>query len=444
MVCIILVSYNEGQVTRDCIESIKRNVTLENEIIVVDNNSGEETVRLLERTEGIRLVRNHKNKGFPAACNDGLRIASGEYIWFLNNDTLVPKGSLERMIEVLDGDEKIGMVGPVTNRIHGPQQIPCAYEGNEEMEAFAGQIAEKNRGKTRRALRLVGFSMLLRKSVLDQIGGLDERMGIGTFEDDELCMRLLVNGYKLVVAEDAFIHHIGNVSFTAAGGYGNTKGDQNQITVSSSYGMTLPEEAMIEDKVLSCFTGRERAVLHVDCGAGALGLKMMEEGKYAAGLERDPRKGRVASAHYNIYLNYQEGKEIEFPSLPVLFDTVIFERQTEENTALAVLEAVKSFLSPSAQVILRIHRIVKADENAFVAYREIWEREGCRIERGLFRKDRLMEGLKAAGFSCSHSELTQQKGFFNRCSLSRYNESCGEEQAEELLGWLGVFCKNPC
>ena len=69
MVSIILVSYNEIKVTCDCIESIKRNVTLENEIIVVDNASDEKTVKCLEKMIGIKLIKNEKNKGFPAGCN---------------------------------------------------------------------------------------------------------------------------------------------------------------------------------------------------------------------------------------------------------------------------------------------------------------------------------------------------------------------------------------
>lgn len=61
--------------------------------------------------------------------------------------------------------------------------------------------------------------MLMRKASLDRLGGFDERMGIGTFEDDDLSLRFVSAGYKLLVARDAFIHHVGNASFKAAGGY---------------------------------------------------------------------------------------------------------------------------------------------------------------------------------------------------------------------------------
>ena len=169
MVSIILVSFNVPEVTIACIESIKSNVGCPVEIIVVDNASSQQTIDALEAMDGISLIKNSKNLGFPAACNEGLAAAKGDYVWFLNNDTIIPHGSLELMLSVLDSDEKIGMVGPVTNRISGIQQIPVDYEGIDlpAIESFAEKRRSEFGDLTEAVTRLVGFSMLLRKSELD-------------------------------------------------------------------------------------------------------------------------------------------------------------------------------------------------------------------------------------------------------------------------------------
>ena len=145
LVSIILVSYNLGQMTRECIESIQKNVTFPNEIILIDNGSEKETIKILEAIKGIRLLRNKDNIGFPKACNQGIAAAKGDILWLLNNDTVVPPGSLERMVELLLSDERIGMVGPVTNSIRGRQQIDVDYTKNRRYATFCGRSAEKIR-----------------------------------------------------------------------------------------------------------------------------------------------------------------------------------------------------------------------------------------------------------------------------------------------------------
>lgn len=171
------------------------------------------------------------------------------------------------------------MVGPLTNKINGIQEIPITYTGTDtnEINEFAKRNAKEYQNQTMRVIRLVGFALLLRKSTLDILGGFDERMGIGTFEDDDLSLRLVANGYKLLIAKDAFIHHIGNVSFIGAGGYATT-GDHNQKIVSTTFEMTVPDHTTIDENLLDKIKSSS-CILHVECGAGALGLKVQEQSK---------------------------------------------------------------------------------------------------------------------------------------------------------------------
>ena len=71
----------------------------------------EAALAVLEHLDGIRLIKNQENLGFPAGCNQGLSVAEGELVWFLNNDTLVPSVSLERMVQLLESNEYIELWG---------------------------------------------------------------------------------------------------------------------------------------------------------------------------------------------------------------------------------------------------------------------------------------------------------------------------------------------
>jgi hypothetical protein len=116
------------------------------------------------------------------------------------------------MVEALYSKDDVGMTGPVTNYISGQQQIPVGYKDSKDIEPFAKAHSESNKGVVEEVRRLVGFCLLVRRSLLEDIGSFDERYGLGNYEDDDLCLRAIRNGYKLLIARGAFIHHIGHAS----------------------------------------------------------------------------------------------------------------------------------------------------------------------------------------------------------------------------------------
>jgi tetratricopeptide (TPR) repeat protein len=107
------------------------------------------------------------------------------------------------------------MVGPMSNSVSGPQQVETIPYGKDmnAMQRFARDFAAENTGKTTEIMRLVGFCLLIRKEVIDVIGGLDENYISGNFEDDDLCLRSFIAGYKNIIAHDVFIHHYGSMTF---------------------------------------------------------------------------------------------------------------------------------------------------------------------------------------------------------------------------------------
>jgi len=110
----------------------------------------------------------------------------------MNNDVVVTPGWLERMIAVAKSSPRIGIVGPMSNHISGPQQVP-PVQYNEAtlagLEDFAAAFARAHAGQSQHVWRVVGFCMLIKRTVIDKIGGLDERYGLGNFEDDDFSLR---------------------------------------------------------------------------------------------------------------------------------------------------------------------------------------------------------------------------------------------------------------
>ncbi|RXZ80764.1 glycosyltransferase [Paenibacillaceae bacterium] len=209
---IVILTHNQLAITQLCIESIRKYTSLPYEIIVTDNGSTDETVGWLQEQDDIRTLFNQENLGFAKGCNQGLKIADGDYILFLNNDTIVTTGWLEAMLRTLESDPKIGMVGPVTNYVSGRQLIQVNYTEIDQLEQFAAQHAAAYRGMSYESERLVGFCLCVKRSVIEEVNGFDERFGLGNYEDDDLCLRIRRRGYTLHIVQDSFIHHFGHMT----------------------------------------------------------------------------------------------------------------------------------------------------------------------------------------------------------------------------------------
>ncbi len=214
---IVILTHNQLAYTRLCLESIRRYTDEPYELIVVDNASTDATREYVGSVDGAKLIGNDQNRGFPVAANQGIAAASGRNILLLNNDTVVTTGWLRRLLQALHRDPKIGLVGPCSNRVSGEQEVAVGYDDLAGLDGFAWDWGKANEGKARDADRLVGFCLLMRRELVEKIGCLDERFGVGCFEDDDFCRRALQAGFRAVIAEDAFVHHFGGRTFIGAG-----------------------------------------------------------------------------------------------------------------------------------------------------------------------------------------------------------------------------------
>lgn len=218
LVSIVVVTYNNLAFTQTCLSSIDTYSDYERiEIIVVDNASSDgSAVFLSEWVRGAqnrKLILNQDNLGFAAANNQGLAIASGDYMVLLNNDTHVTPGWIRTMMRYLQQNQDIGLIGPVTNNIGNEARIEIVYDDMQQMLEKAAAYVRQHIGKSFRLHTAAFFCVMMPRATYELVGPLDEAFGRGFFEDDDYCRRVEQFGKKIVCAEDVFIHHHLSASF---------------------------------------------------------------------------------------------------------------------------------------------------------------------------------------------------------------------------------------
>lgn len=217
-VTIVLVTYNNLSLTKECLESLERYNQYQNvELIIVDNASTDGSPTFLTHwastREHCKVILNNTNKGFSAANNQGLEIATGAYLVILNNDTYVTPGWIRTMVNHLENNHNIGLIGPVTNNIGNEAKINITYTNMNEMLQQSAQYTFQHIGKLIPLKSAAFFSVMMPRSTYLRVGNLDESFGRGFFEDDDYCRRVEQLGLDIVCAEDVFIHHHLSASF---------------------------------------------------------------------------------------------------------------------------------------------------------------------------------------------------------------------------------------
>ena len=207
---VVVVSCGQLEYTRRCIEALRaaREEAHPIELIVVDNGSTDGSAEWLAAQDDLTLIANAENLGAPRARNQATARARGEWIAYLDNDVFVPPGWLGRALYHGAVDPRVGAVALVANRASKFQQVP--YEGTDDPVSIATHAEERFAEYARRGMDtdlFTSLGVLVRREVVDQIGGFDERFSPWGFEDDDLSLRVRFAGWRNRVALDTFVYH---------------------------------------------------------------------------------------------------------------------------------------------------------------------------------------------------------------------------------------------
>jgi GT2 family glycosyltransferase len=207
---IVLVLYNQAELTYNCLCSIVAHGGNDIEVIIVDNASTDGTAELLERIRGAIVIRNTENRYFPPACNQAAEHAHGKYLLLLNNDAQLLPGSLQAAISVLEQDETIGAVGgrilDLTGRLQEAGSI--LWSDGSAAGYGRGDVCDLPQYMFRRNVDFCSAAFLLTQTRLFRdIGGFDEVFSPAYYEEVDFCIRLWKQNLRIVYEPRTAIVH---------------------------------------------------------------------------------------------------------------------------------------------------------------------------------------------------------------------------------------------
>lgn len=221
---IIIVNHDTDNLTRNAIASVEKNThKIEYEIIVVDNSSRNGTLNFKDDNR-VSCVQRVRNNGFGSACNLGATKARGKYLLFLNSDTLVSDGCLDKCVEYIKPRETIGVLGAKTVLKDGSLDSGCKrgfptpmsslyyflgfdkrHPDSRKYGAYHQTFIDENQNSEVDAVS--GSCMMIPHRVFEEVGGFDEDYFMYG-EDLDICYRIKQNGYRVVYFADAYIVHL--------------------------------------------------------------------------------------------------------------------------------------------------------------------------------------------------------------------------------------------
>ncbi|HEX3894721.1 MAG TPA: glycosyltransferase [Rudaea sp.] len=215
-VSIIVPVFNKIAYTAACLRSIAEHAQdIPFETIVVDDCSMDQTSKRLDDIAGIRVARNDKNLGFIGSCNAGAEIAAGEYIVFLNNDTVVMAGWLRALLDCFMQEPDAGLVGSKLVYPDGRLQEAGGIvfrDGSGWNYGRFGDPADPRYNFRREADYCSGAAIMLRASFFRQLGGFDQRYAPAYYEDTDLAFAVRTAGKKVFFEPSSVIVHFEGIT----------------------------------------------------------------------------------------------------------------------------------------------------------------------------------------------------------------------------------------
>jgi GT2 family glycosyltransferase len=220
---IVLLQCGLSDLTVRCLRSIPRDYR----IILVDNGSPQEDVEKAraELLPDDTMILLPENYGFAKAMNIGIMDTTAPFVCILNNDTVIADDAFDRMIHYMEIDRHLGLIGPKTNRCESEQRAegpgPPGWCYTNGLIAF--------------------FCTIIRREALDDVGMLSEEYGLGYGEDDDYCIRMRQAGWKLGIANDAWVDHDHHATYLVTIGQEgmDREGQQGHDMLRQKYGSAV-------------------------------------------------------------------------------------------------------------------------------------------------------------------------------------------------------------
>ena len=233
-VSVIIVNWNSGKYLEETINSLqKQAINISYEIILIDNNSSKEDesflyLEKLTQYINVCVIRNEENLGFAKANNKGMEIAKGRNFLLLNPDIILHNNVLKILSDYLDNNKDVAMTGPKVLNVDGSFQHSCLrgqpypkdtlyhiiglskkYPNNEKYNKFA--LLHLNTDEINECGGLSGCCMMIKKSLYDEIGGMDENFFMYE-EETDWCFRATKSNKKIIYNPEAVVTHYQGVT----------------------------------------------------------------------------------------------------------------------------------------------------------------------------------------------------------------------------------------
>ncbi len=205
MVSVIIVNFNGRKYLEDCLKSLMKIDYKHFEIIIVDNNSTDDSIEFVKRNyPSAIIIKLDKNYGFAEPNNIGAKNAKGDFLLFLNNDTEVEPDFIGEMVKVLQEDSKIAICQSLLLKPNG--QVDSS---GDFIDTLGRCYSSKDKAKeVKKILSARAASMMIRKESFWDLGGFDKKF-FASYEDIDLGWRAWLWGYKIVLVPNSIVYHTG-------------------------------------------------------------------------------------------------------------------------------------------------------------------------------------------------------------------------------------------
>ena len=326
--------------------------------MVVDNASSDGSLEYLRTLDWITLVENKENRGFPGGCNDGINVSFPENdIYLLNSDTILPKNALFWLKMGLYSSENVGSCGSMSNNAPAGQTVNKKWESVDEMISFADQVNVPIDKSMELRMFLIGFSVLIKRTVLEKTGLMDERFFPGNSEDIDISFRILKAGFVNVLCKNSFVIHFGNTSFKILHSHGvdfgellfkNTKKLDEKLGFDGLAALRLIKNHAVK-QIEADTMAKPIQILDLGCGMGsdATILETRFPNSVYTGIEEDSQIAAYASAYGKIITgSYLEINPADYFSKSQ-FDVILYSSEDDEE----IVKKYSPYLKENGQLL---------------------------------------------------------------------------------------------